>query len=627
MTHRACLPLLRVGSSVPGDASVVNITSVEAHRAGPGFGVYSAMKAGVENLTKTLTLELSADRIRVNSIAPDMIPTPGDSGLADDSGAMSATAWDMTPWPETGHVDDVAGAGAVIWLAGPMSRFVTGSTVHVDRRHTRPRRAGSVPSTAAPGCSDRPVTTYRRPVRSWGRQREPEERHMGESSKGVGPLAGVRIIECSMLGPAAITTSLADLGADVIKVEPPAGDYVRQMTWPIVEGTSLHAPARQPGQALASCSTCARDEGVGHLPRPRAATPTSSSRRCGPGGLAKRGLGYDEPARPSTPSIVFCTISGYGMTGPYKDMPSHGIAYDTWAGIVKPEHRRRRLHATSPSTRRSASTPDRCSARSAILAGSHPRPRDRRGLLPRDRPVRRRRRHRLVPHRDVEGLRAARGRGHRQQGRRLRAPGARHRRHARGRPLPDLRDRRRRTCCSWRPSRRSGRTSARASAASTCSSGGRARSTPTTPAGNRELRAELAGHLPARRRRRSGSSFGDEVNTPIAPVNTPETHRRRPAVPGPAALDSCRERARRRAAALPGQVRRRGAAPADEGARRSASTPTRCCATCSATTTTRSPSCAAPARSAPTASSRRRPPPRVALSVARNDRGNRVMAP
>lgn len=127
---RACLPLLRSGASVAGGASIVNITSVEAHRAGPGFGIYSAMKAGVANLTKTLALELSADRIRVNAIAPDMIPTPGDSGLAEDSGAMSATAWSMTPWPEIGHVDDVA--GTVIWLAGPMSGFVTGTTVHVD---------------------------------------------------------------------------------------------------------------------------------------------------------------------------------------------------------------------------------------------------------------------------------------------------------------------------------------------------------------------------------------------------------------------------------------------------------------------------------------------------------------
>ena len=38
--------------------------------------------------------------------------------------------------------------------------------------------------------------------------------------------------------------------------------------------------------------------------------------------------------RAINPRIVFCTISGYGMTGPYRDYPSHGVAYDTWAGIV-----------------------------------------------------------------------------------------------------------------------------------------------------------------------------------------------------------------------------------------------------------------------------------------------------
>ena len=62
---------------------------------------------------------------------------------------------------------------------------------------------------------------------------------MSMSSSRPAPLAGVRVIESSMLGPAGITTHLADLGADVIKVEPPAGDYIRQMTWPIVEGVSL----------------------------------------------------------------------------------------------------------------------------------------------------------------------------------------------------------------------------------------------------------------------------------------------------------------------------------------------------------------------------------------------------
>ena len=52
-------------------------------------------------------------------------------------------------------------------------------------------------------------------------------------------LDGIRVIECSLLGPAAITSHLVDLGAEVIKVEAPAGDYVRQMTWPMVNDISL----------------------------------------------------------------------------------------------------------------------------------------------------------------------------------------------------------------------------------------------------------------------------------------------------------------------------------------------------------------------------------------------------
>ena len=47
-------------------------------------------------------------------------------------------------------------------------------------------------------------------------------------------------------------------------------------------------------------------------------------------------MGYEQ-LRELKPSLVFCTISGYGMTGPYRDLPSHGIAYDVWAGIVSPQ--------------------------------------------------------------------------------------------------------------------------------------------------------------------------------------------------------------------------------------------------------------------------------------------------
>jgi NAD(P)-dependent dehydrogenase (short-subunit alcohol dehydrogenase family) len=117
VTHciRACVP------KMPAEGgSIVNITSIEAHRAAPGYAVYSAMKAALVNLSQSLALELGDRKIRINCIAPDVIPTPGIGG-------------DMpvkTPLPYPGHVDDVA--AAALYLASDWSRFVTGTTLHVD---------------------------------------------------------------------------------------------------------------------------------------------------------------------------------------------------------------------------------------------------------------------------------------------------------------------------------------------------------------------------------------------------------------------------------------------------------------------------------------------------------------
>jgi NAD(P)-dependent dehydrogenase (short-subunit alcohol dehydrogenase family) len=117
-TIRAALP------HVPeAGGSVVNITSIEAHRAAPGFAVYAAAKAAVANLTRSLALELAPRRIRVNCIAPDVIATPG-------VGFLGEVEPDAEGWPRWGVADDVA--GAVVWLAGDLARFVTGTTVHVD---------------------------------------------------------------------------------------------------------------------------------------------------------------------------------------------------------------------------------------------------------------------------------------------------------------------------------------------------------------------------------------------------------------------------------------------------------------------------------------------------------------
>ncbi|MBM4267402.1 MAG: CoA transferase [Deltaproteobacteria bacterium] len=149
------------------------------------------------------------------------------------------------------------------------------------------------------------------------------------------PLAGLRVIESSLLGPGAITTHLADLGADVIKVESPAGDYIREMTWPIVEGVSLlHLHVSRGKKSLTLDLKNPKAVEI-YLELVKTADAVVEAMR--PGSLARLGLGYEELKRVN-PKIVYCNISGYGMTGPYKDMPSHGIAYDTWAGLVPPAY-------------------------------------------------------------------------------------------------------------------------------------------------------------------------------------------------------------------------------------------------------------------------------------------------
>ncbi|MBM3671859.1 MAG: SDR family oxidoreductase [Actinobacteria bacterium] len=125
VTHfvRGCVPHMRDGGSI------INITSIEAHRAAPGFGVYAAMKAAVESLTKTLALELAQKRIRVNAIAPDAISTPGDEANAEAVGSSKEAYGRKVPLGWGGGNDC---AGPIVFLASDLSRFMTGTTLHVD---------------------------------------------------------------------------------------------------------------------------------------------------------------------------------------------------------------------------------------------------------------------------------------------------------------------------------------------------------------------------------------------------------------------------------------------------------------------------------------------------------------
>ena len=158
---------------------------------------------------------------------------------------------------------------------------------------------------------------------------------MSESaaSPTAGLLSNIRVIESSLLGPGHVATFFADLGADVIKVESPQGDYIRQMTWPIIDGVSLLHLHTHRGKRSITLNLKS-EEGVElYKDLVRDADVVVEAQK--PGALASFGLGYDV-LKAINPTLVFATLSGYGSTGPYRDMPSHGIAYDTWAGIVQP---------------------------------------------------------------------------------------------------------------------------------------------------------------------------------------------------------------------------------------------------------------------------------------------------
>ncbi len=108
--------------------SIVSVTSIEGVRAAPGYAAYAAAKAGVINYTKTAALELAPYGIRVNALAPDITMTEGMAAVAPE-GAEAGFGFTV-PMGRAGHVDEMA--GAAVFLAGSLSSYITGQTIHVD---------------------------------------------------------------------------------------------------------------------------------------------------------------------------------------------------------------------------------------------------------------------------------------------------------------------------------------------------------------------------------------------------------------------------------------------------------------------------------------------------------------
>ncbi|MFD3457650.1 glucose 1-dehydrogenase [Streptomyces sp. NPDC058691] len=126
-TVQKAIPLLNDGASVILAGSTAATSGAEA------FGVYAASKAAIRSFSRTWANELAARQIRVNTLVPGPVDTPGNSGLApnqEEAAKMQAFFASRIPLARMGRPEEVA--AAALFLAGDQSTFTTGTELFVD---------------------------------------------------------------------------------------------------------------------------------------------------------------------------------------------------------------------------------------------------------------------------------------------------------------------------------------------------------------------------------------------------------------------------------------------------------------------------------------------------------------
>jgi 3-oxoacyl-[acyl-carrier protein] reductase len=113
----------------PAGGSVINIGSIAGKTAFPQTSVYSATKAAVDSLTRTLAAELGPKKVRVNTVNPGMVLTEGNTMAADGENQMRKAVEAQTPLGRIGQVGDIA--PAVVYFASDDSKWVTGETLYI----------------------------------------------------------------------------------------------------------------------------------------------------------------------------------------------------------------------------------------------------------------------------------------------------------------------------------------------------------------------------------------------------------------------------------------------------------------------------------------------------------------
>src|SRR3712207_2174598 len=153
------------------------------------------------------------------------------------------------------------------------------------------------------------------------------------SEDTMGPLSGMKVLDLThvMAGPTC-TLMLADMGADVIKVEKrPDGDDTRRMIPPKIgdEAAAYMMMNRNKRGIVLDLKT----EGGRKILRQLVQSADVLVENFGPGVMERLGFGYED-LKKGNPGLIYCSLSGFGRTGPYKDRRGFDLVAQAMSGIM-----------------------------------------------------------------------------------------------------------------------------------------------------------------------------------------------------------------------------------------------------------------------------------------------------
>lgn len=117
-----------------GGGAIINMGSILSRRGMANRSAYAVSKAAIASFTKSMAFELGADGITVNALGPTVIVTDLNRELVRTQPQLYDALLARTPLKRLGQPEDIA--GALVFLASPAARFITGQTLYVDGGYT-----------------------------------------------------------------------------------------------------------------------------------------------------------------------------------------------------------------------------------------------------------------------------------------------------------------------------------------------------------------------------------------------------------------------------------------------------------------------------------------------------------